>query len=539
MQEVFFLSSMDSRRFSSVFRCEVVRPIELPNGHHALMVSCDPPLKGQELGHPLGISELLLCSRFYDEDLRTFPAFPHFVQICLPDADLPADVMPASIAWGEIYKTEADAHAHEMSARPSTEAPRDTGPPRGARTMNELTVEDVPLLLVGETVDAIWVDYALRLLFSNGATVILECPFSLGRSPDAATMIDPEGDKLALVPALRLHTLEVTAAHATGSTLTMTFSDGSRLIAEPHPEFESWHYFGPESPPTMIVMMPGGGPAIWLHHEETEQEFVSFRTRATNEHLLPAFHDVFTSLTVPPLRWLVTDLDIVMRSGSTVNVHEWDRRLRAAPPPGLWFSHEEMLTLVRDNDQLIDGEFFGVPLGAGADPARAVLRIDFFDSGEATVVLDPSVIGVSEAFERLFGPAVEVPSIGSRNADNAAYRVQSLLLAFLDTLPARRTAALRQQAEAVQAVHEAAPRIWDVVLAETPRADFPDGPLPGSLAYRTDEAPLAGEVLVWMLDGRIDSVELPWFTTEMPAGLPRPEQLIRTAIEGDGDHGVR
>lgn len=418
----------------------------------------------------------------------------------------------------------------------STPAP---GLPQEERMVSQLAIEDVPLLLVGETVDAIWVDYLLRLLLSNGATVILECPFSLGRSPDATTMIDPEGDKSELVPALRLHTLEVTAAHATGSTLTMTFSDDSRLTAGPHPEFESWHYIGPETPPTRIIIMPGGGPAIWLHHPETESGLLSLRTRPSDKHLLPAFHDVFTSLTVPPLRWLVTALDIVMRSGSTVNVHEWDRRLRAAPPPGLWFSHDEMLTLVRDNDQLIDGESFGVPFGAAADPARAILRIAFFDSGEATVVLDPSVIGVSEAFERLFGPAVEVPSIGSRNADTAAYSVQSLLLAFLDTLPARRTAELRQQAEAVRAVHETAPRIWDVVLAETPRADFPDGPLPGSLAYRTDEAPLAGEVLVWMLDGRMDSVELPWFTTEMPAELPRTDQLIRAADEGDGGHGTR
>lgn len=405
--------------------------------------------------------------------------------------------------------------------------------------MSELAIEDVPLLLVGETIDAIWVDYSLRLLLSNGATVILECPFSLGGSPDTATMIDPEGDKSGLVPALRLHTLVVTEAHATGSTLSMTFSDGSRLTAGPHPEFESWHYIGPETPPTRIIIMPGGGPAIWLHHPETESGLLSFRTRPSDEHLLPAFHDVFTSLTVPPLRWLVTDLDIVVRSGSTVNVHEWDRRLRAAPPPGLWFSHDEMLTLVRDNDQLIDGEFFGVPFGAAADPARAVLRIDFFHSGEASVVLDPSVIGVSEAFERLFGPEVAVPSIGTRDADLAAYRVQSLLLAFLDTLPAPGAAELRQQAEAVRAVQETAPRIWDVVLAETPRADLPDGRLPGSLAYRTDEAPLAGEVLVWMLDGRIDSFELPWFTTEMQAELPRPDQLIRAADEGDGGHGVR
>jgi hypothetical protein len=100
----------------------VERPIELPNGHHALLVTCDPPVNGQELGHPLGIGELLLWSRFEDEDLWTFPAFPHFVQICLADVELRVDAMPASIAWGEIYKTEADAHAHEMSARPRTSA---------------------------------------------------------------------------------------------------------------------------------------------------------------------------------------------------------------------------------------------------------------------------------------------------------------------------------------------------------------------------------------------------------------------------------
>jgi hypothetical protein len=122
MQEVFFLSSLDSKRFSSVFRCTVERPIELMNGHHALMVSCDPPVSGQELGHPLGIRELVLWSRFEDEDLSTFSAFPHFVQICLPDVDPGGEGMPASISWGEIYETEADARAHEMSARPRPSA---------------------------------------------------------------------------------------------------------------------------------------------------------------------------------------------------------------------------------------------------------------------------------------------------------------------------------------------------------------------------------------------------------------------------------
>ncbi len=130
MREIFSLSSVDSRRFSSVFLSEVVRPIELPNGHHALMVSCDPPVNGQDLGRPLGIRELLLWSRFDGEDLWTFPTFPHFVQICLPDADLPADVKRASIAWGGIHKTEADARMHELAARPSERARSNPNRPR-------------------------------------------------------------------------------------------------------------------------------------------------------------------------------------------------------------------------------------------------------------------------------------------------------------------------------------------------------------------------------------------------------------------------
>lgn len=101
MRAVFFLSSMVSMRFSAVFRCEVERPVELPNGPRTLMISCDPPVDSQEL-----------------------------LQICLPDVVLPGDGMPAKIAWGEIYETEADARMHELAARPSERAPRHPDCPR-------------------------------------------------------------------------------------------------------------------------------------------------------------------------------------------------------------------------------------------------------------------------------------------------------------------------------------------------------------------------------------------------------------------------
>lgn len=130
--------------------------------------------------------------------------------------------------------------------------------------MVEIASEDVPLLLVGETLDAILIDHMITLRFSNGATVGLECAFSLGAKPETATTIAPEGEKATLVPVLRLHTLQATKARVTGSVLTIGFSDGSRLTAGPDPNFESWHYTGPETPPTRIIIMPGGGPAIWL-----------------------------------------------------------------------------------------------------------------------------------------------------------------------------------------------------------------------------------------------------------------------------------
>ncbi|QZQ57135.1 hypothetical protein KZI27_10180 [Curtobacterium sp. TC1] len=248
---------------------------------------------------------------------------------------------------------------------------------------------------------------------------------------------------------------------------------------------------------------------------------------------------MFESLNLTPLYWLVTELDMVMQPSSTVDVHEWDRRLMAASGPGLWFSHDEMLTLVQENHQMIDCEFFGVPVAAGPDPAQAVLRIDFFDSTEVTVCIDGSVIEISNAIERALGPAVASHVVGSREGDTTAHHIAAILRTCFDASPDPRSALLRDQVEAVRTVDESVPRIFDIVLAEAPRSDYADGPLPWAVYYCSDEAPLAGEVLVWMLEGRINFVELPWFTTDMPAELPRPDQLILTSTDEDGVRDVR
>jgi len=134
--------------------------------------------------------------------------------------------------------------------------------------MAEVSVEEVPLRLVGESVDAIWIDHMIKLVFSSGATVGLECAFTFGATADRHTIIDPDGDKAEIAPLLRLHSATATKARATGSILTIDFADGSYLSAGPDPAFESWHYTGPETPPNRIIIMPGGEPAIWLHGAE-------------------------------------------------------------------------------------------------------------------------------------------------------------------------------------------------------------------------------------------------------------------------------
>ena len=108
-----YLSSTESRRFSGVFRLEVLDKVSYGDPpRHALVVSCSPPIPGQGLGHPLGIEELVLVNRFEGDDLWDIEKFPVFVQICIADPQSARGF--ESIAWGEIYQSEEAATSHTM-----------------------------------------------------------------------------------------------------------------------------------------------------------------------------------------------------------------------------------------------------------------------------------------------------------------------------------------------------------------------------------------------------------------------------------------
>jgi hypothetical protein len=85
---------------------------------------------------------------------------------------------------------------------------------------------------------------------------------------------------------------------------------------------------------------------------------------------------------------------------------------------------------------------------------------------------------------------------------------------------------LQNQAQAVRGFRPDGPRIWQIDLDDSPRARLPDAPLPIEAFYLNDDCDIAGEIMIWMKSGRIDSLDLPWFTDAMPNELPRTDQLL-------------
>jgi len=113
--EPFFLSSLESARFSGVFRCDLASRVALPTGRHGLRVTVSPAAPGQDLGFPQGVSELILFNRFEGDDLWQLDGSPVFVSVCITsDRGATLRDVPEVIAWGEIYPSAEDARNHTM-----------------------------------------------------------------------------------------------------------------------------------------------------------------------------------------------------------------------------------------------------------------------------------------------------------------------------------------------------------------------------------------------------------------------------------------
>lgn len=303
---------------------------------------------------------------------------------------------------------------------------------------------------------------------------------------------------------------------------------------------------------TMSFRRRSGHPAT----RRPQPDFVTYHRLIGSQPMgVLTFRNVVNGMTIPPLRWLVTDLDMVALPHSDLDVLEWEQKLRDSSGAGLWITDDDMRRFVRDNHQMIDGEFFGSPIDSTTtDASQAVIRIDFFDSTTVTVTLDRSVIGTSWEFELFLGPGVAVPGIGSRDEETAAQQrraqdeqrraqeerdgqqIRALVRACLQNARIDEAPTLLTQLDAVVDVTPSGRRAWALALErdEAPRVDLPDGPLPETPSYRTDAEAVGGELLIWVHDGRMQMVELAWFTDAMPTELPRVDQLVFPRSETPG-----
>lgn len=282
----------------------------------------------------------------------------------------------------------------------------------------------------------------------------------------------------------------------------------------------------------------------------SETEFVTYHCLIGSQPIgVLTFRNIVNGMTIPPLRWLVTDLNMVVLPDSDINVLEWEQKVRDSSGAGLWITDDDMRRFVRYNHQMIDGEFFGSPIDSTADDAsQAMVRIDFFDSTTVTVTLDRSVIGTSWEFDLFLGPGVPASGIGSRDEEIAdeqrraqeardGQQIRALVRACLQNARIDEAPALLTQLDAVVDVTPSGPRAWSLALErdDAPRVDLPDGPLPQAARYQTDAEAAGGELLIWVHDGRMQMVELPWCTDAMPTELPRLDQLVFPAGRDAGD----
>lgn len=297
---------------------------------------------------------------------------------------------------------------------------------------------------------------------------------------------------------------------------------------------------------TMSFRRRSGHPAT----RRPQPDFVTYHRFIGSQPMgVLTYRNVVNGMTIPPLLWLVTDLDMVALPHSDLNVLEWEQKLRDSSGAGLWITDDDMRRFVRDNHQMIDGEFLGSPIGSTTtDSSQAVIRIDFFDSTTVTVTLDRSVIGTSWEFELFLGPGVPASGIGSRDEEIATERrrtqeardgqqIRALVRACLQNARIDEGPTLLTQLDAVVDVTPSGPRAWALALErdDARRVDLPDGPLAVALGYRIDAEALGGELLIWVHDGRMQMVELPWFTDEIPTELPRVDQLVFPAERDAGD----
>ncbi|WP_426725777.1 hypothetical protein [Curtobacterium flaccumfaciens] len=122
-------------------------------------------------------------------------------------------------------------------------------------------------------------------------------------------------------------------------------------------------------------------------------------------------------------------------------------------------------------------------------------------------------------------PPYELEDWGNMKAEDES-RLHDLIRTCLDHLLLPESGPLQDQAQAIRGFRATGPRIWQIDLDDSPAVSLPDQPLPIEASYADESSEVVGGVLIWTKNGRIDSLELPWFTDSMPRNIPSAQQLL-------------
>jgi hypothetical protein len=87
------------------------------------------------------------------------------------------------------------------------------------------------------------------------------------------------------------------------------------------------------------------------------------------------------------------------------------------------------------------------------------------------------------------------------------------------------TQALAEQIGSVQVTDDSTATFLTLMTpGPVTAAPFPDGPAPGRFPVRHGDQ-IAGEVIVWLKDGRLAGLEYAWFTDSTPSRMPDPDDV--------------
>jgi hypothetical protein len=116
--ENYFLSSLDSTKFSVTRECVFQKHLRFRTGKECVLVRVNPPVIGQDYGVGEDIDLFVLTNRHEGQGLSPIKEFPCFVFIARPlidDIESRDEIDKEDVevvAWGELYRTKTDADKH-------------------------------------------------------------------------------------------------------------------------------------------------------------------------------------------------------------------------------------------------------------------------------------------------------------------------------------------------------------------------------------------------------------------------------------------